>query len=71
MRYTAEQLKAIIRELKTDIDVVERAIAVTKSNQDTVNHTLYQGRIEAYESVIGLLKASKTNHEIDLRRMTK
>ena len=71
MRYTAEQLKAIIREINTDLDVVQRAIAVTKRNQDAVNRSLYQGRIEAYESVIGLLKASKTNHEIDLRRMTK
>ena len=71
MRYTTDQLKAIIRELKTDIDVVERAIAVTKRNQDAANHSLYQGRIEAYEGVIGLLKASKTNHEVELRRMTK
>lgn len=68
---TKEELLAVIHELDTDINVIQRAIALTKANQNAVNHTLYQGRLEAYDSVLGILRGSRTVHEFDLRKVTK
>lgn len=67
----AGQLNAVIEELTQDIRIIEKAVVITKRDQDTVNHSVYRGRLEAYEGVLGLLKASKTNYEYELRSIKK
>ena len=65
------QLEAIIEELESDIKIIDKAIRITKRNQNSVNYSVYQGRIEAYEGVRGLLSGSLTNYKYELEKTKK
>ena len=65
------QLEAIIEELESDIKIIDKAIKLTKRNQNSVNHSVYQGRIEAYEGARGLLAGSLTNYKYELEKIKK
>lgn len=61
--YTMEQLQAVIQELEWDVAHFKRVLETTTRNQCTENYTNYEGRKEAYASIIeyfeGLIREYK------------
>lgn len=52
MKYTKKQLQALIAYTSDKLKTYKKYREVTERNQDTVNHTLYQGRLEDIDAVI-------------------
>lgn len=52
MKYTKKQLQALIAYTSDKLKMYKKYREVTEINQNSVNYTLYQGRLEDIDAVI-------------------